>query len=299
MPKRSNGSAFPAFLGYNFNGNHTVHTDKNIRMNEVWLRELGSKPYVPVESTRGAMASRWQIEKIVSRGYALITVYYGDVDPDFHDNFANGIHVFYPDCQNRGDNWTSIGGWAWGLSRVLDYLETDERIDAKRVAVIGHSRLGKTALWAGATDQRFAMVVSNNSGCGGAALSRRRFGETVLHINARFPHWFCANHKRYDKNEDAMPIDQHELIALMAPRPVYVASAQDDKWADPRGEFLSCIGANSVYRLFGMVGLPAESWPEVNQPVHGRIGYHVRSGKHDVTAYDWQQFLDFADRHMR
>ncbi len=300
MPKQTRDNwPFPAFLGYNFNGNHTVHADKKIRMSKVWERKPGSTPQWPDEETRGASASRWQVEKIIARGYALVTVYYGDVDPDFHDGFKNGVHALYPDYQNRGDNWTSIGGWAWGLSRVLDFLEKEDLIDAKRVAVIGHSRLGKTSLWTGASDERFAMVISNDSGCGGAALARRRFGETVARINTSFPHWFCTNHKKYNDNENAMPVDHHELIALIAPRPVYVASAQEDKWADPRGEFLSCVGADPVYRLLGYEGMPTKTWPSVNQPVHGRIGYHVRSGKHDVTEFDWGQYLDFADRHMR
>jgi len=300
MPKQTKGNwPFPAFLGYNFDGNHTVHADDKIRISKFWPRNAGSKPEYPKESTRGSKASRWQVEKILDRGYALVTVYYGDVDPDFYDEFKNGIHTLYPDYQDRGDNWTAIGGWAWGLSRVLDYLETDDLIDAKRVAVFGFSRLGKTALWTGATDERFAMVISNNSGCGGAALARRRFGETVAVVNRNFPHWFCANHKKYNNNEDGMPVDQHQLIALIAPRPVYVASAQEDHWCDPRGEFLSCAGADPVYRLLGTEGLPAKGWPEVDKPVHGRIGYHVRAGKHDVTEFDWQQYLDFADKHIR
>lgn len=298
-PKRTREmESFPAFIGYNFEGNHTVHEDKKIHMSKIWDRGADA-PRVPDESTRGSRAAQWQIEKVVARGYAIATVYYGDVDPDFYDQFQNGIHTFYPEYQNRGDNWTSIGAWAWGLSRVLDYLETDDLIDANRVAVIGHSRLGKTSLWTGATDQRFAMVISNNSGCGGAALARRRFGETVAQINSNFPHWFCANHKNYNNNEDAMPVDHHQLIALIAPRPVYVASAQEDRWADPHGEFLSCVGADDVYRLLGTEGLPVQKWPAVNHPVQGRIAYHVRSGKHDVTEYDWQQYLGFADKHMR
>ena len=298
MPKKdeSGKGPFPAFLGYNFRGNHTVHADEDIRMSEVWG---GKQPKVPSESTRGAGMSRWQVEKILSRGYALIAVYYGDVDPDFHDGFKNGVHSLYPDYQKRDDNWTSIGAWAWGLSRVMDYLETEELIDAKRVAVIGHSRLGKTSLWAGANDERFAMVISNNSGCGGAALARRRFGETVARINKVFPHWFCTKHKEYNDNEDAMPVDHHQLIALIAPRPVYVASAEKDRWADPRGEFLSCVGADPVYRLLADDGLPTKEWPAINEPVQGLIGYHIRSGGHDVKEFDWQQYLDFADKHMR
>jgi (4-O-methyl)-D-glucuronate---lignin esterase len=293
----------PAFLGFNFNGNHTVDSDPSIHVTESWVRDnesIGVSGNRATAESRGSSAGRWPANMIVDRGYGLATIYYGDVDPDFDDGFRNGIHALVgADDKRTATSGGSISAWAWGLSRALDVLQDDPKIDASRVAVFGHSRLGKTSLWAGATDPRFAMVISNDSGCGGAALSRRRFGESVRRINTSFPHWFNLKHREYNDNENASPVDHHMLIALMAPRPVYVASAQEDRWADPHGEFLSVYHAGPVYRLFGKQPIPSITMPDVNQSVQTDVGYHVRTGKHDVTTFDWRQYLDFADKHLR
>lgn len=302
VPNQRRGRA-PVFVSLNFYGNHTTTTDPGVTLSTKWMRD--NKEFAIVknratEASRGKQASRWPYEMILERGYAVATAYYGDLEPDFPEGWKQGIRGAYnPEGKEfKGDDWGAIGAWAWGMSRMVDYLEKDSDINDKQILSLGHSRLGKTALWAGATDERFAITYSNDSGCGGAALSRRAFGETVARINTSFPHWFCDNFVKYNGKENDCPVDQHELIALMAPRPVYIASAEEDKWADPRGEFLSGVNAEPVYALYKKTGLGTTEWPEVNTPVGDFIGYHMRTGKHDVLEYDWEQYMNFADRHF-
>ena len=307
IPNRINGEipepgTIPAFISYNFNGNHTICDDPGIDLPLVWIKK--EKEFLRIqaeESTRGESASRWPVERIIDSGFALITAYYGDVSPDFVGGRKEGVQGVFDkgdQTESVGNDWGAIAAWAWGLSMIssLAALEDDaETINWKQVAVVGHSRLGKTALWAGATDQRFAIVISNDSGCGGAALSRREFGETIFRMNSVFPHWLCGNCKKYNENINECPVDQHELIALIAPRPVYVASATEDLWADPKGEFLSCLHADPVYKLLGTEGLgDCTEMPGPDTPVGKTIQYHNRTGKHDITEYDWIQYIRFA-----
>ena len=297
LPNKARGPV-PAFLGLNY-GNQGVHPDPQIT------------PSRNAVCGRGEHAHRWPLELLLQRGYAVASFHGGDIELDRHgsgcrfttDGWKKGIRNYVMQQADRSelaaDEWGSIGAWAWGLSRALDYLETDSSIDAKRVAVFGHSRTGKTALWAGAQDKRFALVVSNNSGQGGAALARRRYGESVKASYSLSGIWYCRNYEKYGHNESALPVDAHLLIASIAPRPVYVASAEKDRWADPRGEFLAARHAEPAYQLFGRTGVGVEEMPAVNHPVGHCVGYHIRSGDHEITSYDWQQYLDFADKHLR
>jgi (4-O-methyl)-D-glucuronate---lignin esterase len=290
----------PAFLALNFRGNHTIGDDPAVLLPESWVpvdEEHGVLSNQATDANRGQRLKRWPLESIIARGYALVTAYYGDFYPDHRDGRPASIHTLF-DSDTSAAQWGAVGAWSWGMSRILDYLETDEHIDASRVISIGHSRLGKAALWAAAQDQRFAAAISNNSGAVGAALSRRQFGETVKLITAMFPHWFTEDFKSYSEQEYSLPVDQHQLIALIAPRPVYVASASEDLWADPRGEFLSTRAAAEVYRLLGIPTDGFSVMPGAGEAISGPVSFHLRAGKHDLLEFDWQHYLNFADSYL-
>jgi len=278
----------PVLLALNGRGNHTVSDDPAV---------FPPQNPAPTRDDRGSRISRFDVQGCLDKGVAVATLHVGDLAPDQPGiAFTEGIAPYYPEVWKGKEEFGAISVWAWGLSRALDYLLTDEEVDGNRVVVAGHSRRGKAALWAGARDARFAAVVSNNSGCNGAALTRRCFGETLWHIHQRFPHWFPASNARFIMQPDELPVDQHQLIACVAPRPIYIASASMDEWADPRGEYLALRAAEPAWELHGLPGLTAGEWPEPGTAVHGVMNYHVRAGKHGMTPFDWSHFADLANR---
>jgi hypothetical protein len=303
-PAKAKGPV-PCFVGISFGGNQCVSADPDVPISTRWMRP-SKEGYVQdnraTEASRGTERERWQLELAMDAGFGVATYYYGDVEPDHTDGWKDGLRAAISpqgaSTEWKDGDWGAIGAWAWGASRIADYLETDSSVDASKLAVIGHSRLGKTSLWAGAQDKRFGVVISNNSGEGGAALMRRNIGETTAIITKAFPHWFTTTYRSYANNESACPTDKHMLIALIAPRAAYIASAEEDKWADPKGEFLSGLHCQPVYDLYSKKGYGVKEQPPLNSPVGDFVAYHIRSGKHDVIRYDWEQYLPFARRHL-
>ncbi|MFD2888751.1 alpha/beta hydrolase family protein [Chitinophaga cymbidii] len=241
----------------------------------------------------------WPAEMAIDSGFAIAAFHVSDLAPDDKTNYVNGMLRLYPEQLQTDNGMKAIGAWAWGAARVMDYFITEPLIDAKKVAVVGHSRGGKAALWAAAEDQRFALCITNCSGNSGAALARRQFGERISRINTTFPHWFNNNYKKYNDRENALPVDQHMLIALIAPRPLYATNATKDLWADPKGTFLSLKHAEQVYRLYGLRSSLPDEPPAMNVAVEvPPLGYHNREGKHDMTLFDWAHFIRFARKSM-
>ena len=303
IPNGTEGKV-PAIIGYNWDGNHTLCTDTSVFMPS---REQIEKRAVPYRVNDLLSRSRGldkdtPVEQITDNGYAYVTACYWELEPDNNNFYSVGVRALANKGKPLAENqWGAVAAWAWGMSRMLDCAESVKEIDVTRCAATGHSRLGKTALWAGASDKRFAVVTSNDSGCAGAALSKRVSGETVEAINTGFPYWFCKNFHRYNGKEDELPMDQHELLALIAPRPLYVCSGVKDLWADPLGEYLSVVYANPVYRLYGKQPMPyTENFlPPVNTPQAGDVAYHVEDAEHLFGAYDWEQFLSFFDKYLK
>ncbi|MGA0437361.1 MAG: acetylxylan esterase [Limisphaerales bacterium] len=274
----------PAFFKHSFNNTQSDDFDAS-----------SSRP--------GFLKNGWPLGELFERGYGFCAVYQQDLVRHNEVEFLHSIHkLFYPEGQSfpKSHEWGVLSACAWGASRAMDYLETDPEIDHSRIAIMGHSKMGKATLWTAAQDERFALAISAQSGCAGAALWRRKSGETLKKMVTRFPYWLCRNAWKFVEQEDDLPVDQHMLLACIAPRPIYVHSSTDDTWADSRGEYLSAYHASEVYQLLGKKALESSMLPEVGKPIiESHVGYHIREGGHSIEMYDWQRFMDFADYHLR
>jgi hypothetical protein len=298
LPANAN-KPVPLLLNLSFTANSNAVNDPGVKPGEIWNRE---KKRVP--APKDGRFGRLNVLPFLEQGFGVATVYYGDIDPDFLGGIPYGVRALYlktGETEPAPNEWGAIGAWAWGLSRALDYLETDKNVDAKRVAIMGVSRLGKTVLWAGAHDPRFAMVIASCSGEGGAAISRRNYGETIKHLTepTRFPYQFCANYGRYGDRVHEFPIDAHMLLSLIAPRPVLLQTGDTDVWADPKGEFLAAVAAAPVFKLLGKQALGTEQMPAAGQPILHTLGYIMHAGGHGTIPSDWELFLKFMQMHLR
>jgi hypothetical protein len=293
----------PVFLCLHFSGNWAIVNDPGVRLYEMWDRKT-QKRFMPPADTRRGQSKEWDVPVVLSRGYGLAAVHYGDIEPDFDRGAGSpfGVRALFlkPGQTERGpDDWGAIGAWAWGLSRALDYLLTDKDVNGEKVIAVGQSRLGKTVLWAGAQDQRFAMVIASCSGEGGAALSRRDYGENLDNMTTTYLYQFCENFGRYHKRWNELPVDAHMLLALLAPRPVLLNTGSEDQWSDPKGEFLAAQAASPVYALFGKTGLANEVLPPLDTPILNDLAFHEHTGRHAILPTDWKVFLDFADKQLK
>jgi hypothetical protein len=300
IPNKRTGPA-PVFLGLNFCGNHTLVNDPLVPLPEAWVPKNcpGSKDNRATDKGRGKQLDVFVIEQTIEAGYAVATMYCGDIDPDRAD-VREGIQPYLAKKGARPGqhDWGTIAVWAWGLQRAIDYLVTDKDIDSGRIIVVGHSRLGKTALLASAFDERVALAIPHQAGCGGTSPSRGKIGESVKRINSSFPHWFNGAFKEFNDHPERLPFDQHCLIALMAPRPVLLTNAVEDSWANPGGQFEMLQAADPVYRLLGVEGLKAKKMPPPGKLVNSRLAYYIREGKHSMTPGDWQVFIEYANKQL-
>jgi hypothetical protein len=290
----------PLLLNLGFGANASAVDDPGIKLGEIWNAREKKK----ITATRGGPFGRVNVAPLLARGIGWATVYYGDIEPDFIGGTAlGGIRAHYlksGQTEPAPEEWGAIAAWAWGLSRAIDYFEADHDVDAHRIAIMGVSRLGKTVMWAGARDTRVAAVIASCSGEGGAALSRRTYGETIAHLVAptRFPYQFAGNYAKWAADPRESPVDAHELIALIAPRPVLLQTGTEDHWSDPKGEFLAAVAAEPVYKLFGKQGLGTNEWPTAGQPILHDISYFMHAGGHGTLPSDWDVFLKFLEAHL-
>jgi pimeloyl-ACP methyl ester carboxylesterase len=253
------------------------------------------------DPSRQTLSPFWPAEMMIARGYAAAVLVTHDIAPDYEENFTTKFHRLFPEyVSRRPENaWGSITAWAWAMSRAIDYLVSDLQINGNEIAVAGHSRGGKTSLWCGAQDARVSLVISSCSGCSGAAITRGKTGEHIKDIVQRFPFWFSRNYQKYADHEDTMPFDQHFLLALIAPRPLYLSDKTFDNWCDPRSEFESLNQAGKIYKLYGKTDGLGETLPAPEQTViSGNLAYHIKSGSHNMDEYDWERYLNFCDRHF-
>ncbi len=289
----------PVFEVLHFNGNWAIVDDPGVLLYDTWDRKTRQRQKTPADVKRGT-SKEWDVPLVLSRGYGIAAIYYGDIEPDF-DGGAGlpfGVRPLFwkPGQTERApEDWGAIGAWAWGMSRGLDYLLTDRQVDGKKVVAVGQSRLGKTVLWAGAQDQRFAMVVASCSGEGGAALARRDYGENLDNMSSRYLYQFSESFKRFNKHWNDLPVDAHMLVALMAPRPLLLNTGSEDRWSDPKGEFLAAQAASPVWELFGKKGLAGEPQPPLDTPLLRDLAFHEHTGRHAILATDWKVILDYAD----
>lgn len=290
----------PLLLNVGFTANNLAVNDPGVRVGRVWDRRENRR--IPAEG--GPRFGRLNVLPTIERGYGIATFNYGDVDPDVLGALAHGVRKQYladGKTEPADDEWGTIAAWGWGISRVIDYFETDPQIDAKRVAITGVSRLGKTVMWAGARDERVALVLASCSGEGGAALSRRNYGETIAHLVApsRYPYQFAANYAKWAADPNTAPMDANLLVTLVAPRPLLLQTGNGDKWSDPKGEFLAAVAATPVYELLGKRGIDVAELPPPGKLVGDTLAFIMHDGGHGMVPADWGVFLDFMDKHLK
>lgn len=298
VPKEA-AEPVPLLLYISFRANSMAAGDSLVKEGFIWNRE-GHK----IPASKGFQFKPLDVTAVLARGFGMATVYYGDIEPDFPDGARHGVRSLFTKInkkQTEAYTWGAIAAWSWGLSRALDYFEMDESVDAKRVAIAGVSRLGKTVLWSGAIDQRFALVIAICSGESGAALSRRNYGETIAHITApsRYNYWFTTEYQNYGNNVNELPVDSHMLLSLLAPRPVLLITGNTDKWSDPYGEFLAALAAEPVYKLMGKEGLNTDQMPSAGKPILNDIGFYMHDVGHGIDPTDWNVILDFLEKHLQ